>query len=145
MKKYFYCIAVAIVLLSATACKKSSTASPANSLAAVNANWKNTNWGGAANNDIVIKIDQAAANGVIQSIGAQTFNFAVNETILSNITATGNASVFNSAAIFKYGSNNQSTANTTATITLQNSGAQILIHYTAAQGIQPPDYIYTKQ
>jgi hypothetical protein len=35
-------------------------------------------------------------------------------------------------------------ANTTATISLQNSNAQILVRYAAAQGIQPPDYIYTK-
>ncbi len=145
MKKCIYCIAVSIALLSATACKKSSTSNPANPLAAVNANWKNTNWGGAANNDIVIKIDQTAATGVIQFLGAQTFNFAVGETIFSNIAATTNASVFNSNAIFKYGAGNMSTANTTATITLQGSGTQILIHYTAAAGIQPPDYLYTKQ
>jgi hypothetical protein len=145
MKKYIYFMVVATVMLSATACKKSSTTDTANPLAAVNANWKNINWGGVANNDIVIKIDQTAATGVIQSIGTQTFNYTVGETIFSNITATANASVFNCAAIFKYGAGNMSTANTTATITLQGSGTQILIHYTAAAGIQPPDYVYTKQ
>jgi hypothetical protein len=144
MKKYICFIVIAIALLSATACKKDSTTGTS-PLSAVNGNWKNTVWGGVANNDIVIKIDETAKTGVILSIGAQTFNFAVNETILSNITATGNASVFSCSAIFKYGAGNLSTANTTATITLQNSGGQILIHYTAAAGIQPPDYTYTKQ
>jgi hypothetical protein len=143
MKMHIYLIAIALV--TATACKKSSNTNPANPLAAVNANWKNTNWGGVANNDIVIKIDQTSATGVIQSIGAQTFNYVVGETIFSSIAATANASVFNCNAIFKYGAGNQTTANTTATITLQGNGSQILIHYTAAAGIQPPDYVYTKQ
>lgn len=128
-----------------TACKKSSTTpTPANPLAAINASWINTAWGGAPNNPIVITIDQNTAAGVIKSIGSQTYNFSVGETILSNIAASANTAVFNCNAIFKYGNGNQTVANTTATITLVNS-AQILIHYQPAAGIQPPDYNYTKQ
>jgi hypothetical protein len=143
MKKYLFSIGLAIALMFTNGCSKECPVE-ANPLASLNGNWKNTLWGGVANNEIVIKIDQTSKTGVIQSIGAKTFNFAPNETIFSNITATGDKTVFTCGAIFKYGNGNQSIANTTATISLQNSNAQILVRYAAAQGIQPPDYIYTK-
>jgi hypothetical protein len=143
MKKYMFCITVSIALVFASSCSKECPVE-VNPLSTLNGNWKNTLWGGVGNNEIVVKIDQTTKTGVIQSIGAKTFNFAPNETIFSNITATGDKTIFNCNAIFKYGNNNQSIANTTATITLQNSNAQILVRYAVAQGIQPPDYVYTK-
>jgi hypothetical protein len=145
MKKYFYCITASIVFFSFTACKKRSSPAPAaNPLSTINASWQNTVWGGVSNNPIVIKIDQNTKNGIVQSIGSQTFNFAAGETILSSITATATTTLFNCNAIFKYGGGNQTVANTTATITVQSNGQQILIHYAPAAEIQPPDYVYTK-
>jgi hypothetical protein len=146
MKKQFYFAAIAITLCSFNACKKSSTATPAiNSLAAINASWYVTTWGGVANNNFVYKIDQSLKTSVVQSIGTQPFGYAVGETILSNITATANASVFTCDAIFHYGNNNGSTASTTGTLTLQTSGTQLLVHLAAAQGVQPNDWTYLKQ
>jgi hypothetical protein len=141
MKKIlFYCL-TAIALIS---CGKDDTA-PANPLAALNGNWANNSWGGTSGNQIVIAINQNAATGSIVSLGSQTYNFSVGEVIFSNITRnSANSSLFNCNAIFKYGPGNTQTANTTATITLQNN-QQILVQYTAAAGIQPPDYTYTKQ
>jgi hypothetical protein len=125
-------------------CSKDDT-SPANPLAPLNGNWINNNWGGTAGNQIVININQNAASGSIVSIGSQSYNFSVGEVIFSNISKNStNPSRFDCNAIFKYGPSNTQIANTTATITLQNS-QEILISYTAFAGIQPPDYMYTKQ
>jgi hypothetical protein len=146
MKKYFSGIALSIVFFSFTACKKSSNdPAPANPIAALNASWYVTNWGGVANNSFMFKIDQNLKTGVVQTVGVQPLGYTAGETILSNITATANAAVFTCNAVFKYGNNNSSTANTTGTLTLQTNNSQLLIHLSAAQGIQPPDYIYLKQ
>ena len=126
-----------------SSCKKES-GNTSNPLDPINGSWRNTVWGGVANNDIIINISKSSRTAVIQSLGSQTFNFSVGETILSNITATSNAQVFTSDAIFKYGPNNQNTANTTATITLINNNQQIDVVYEPANGITPAEYVYTK-
>jgi hypothetical protein len=148
MKKYFSCITLFILLFSFTACKKSSNDPapvPANPIASLNASWYVNSWGGIANNSFVFKIDQNLKTGVVQTVGAQPFGYAVGETILSNITATANTAVFTCNAVFKYGNNNGSTANTTGTLTLQINNTQLLVHLEAAQGVQPNDWTYLKQ
>ncbi len=119
-----------------SSCKKNDT-NESNPLDPIEGKWKNTVWGGAANNDIIININKSSRTAVIQNLGTQTFNYTVGETILSNITATSNAQVFTSDAIFKYGTNNQTTANTTATITLINNNTQFDVVYAPANGITP--------
>ena len=144
MKKIITFSKLLFIIFLLNACKKNDTTS-ANPLAPINGNWVFSTWCGTANNPLVLAIDQTTANGTVKSIAAVTCNYTTNEIILSAITATSNALVFNCNAIFKYGSTNQNTATTTATITLQSNNTQILIHYAAAAGIQPPDFIYTKQ
>lgn len=127
-----------------TSCKKDSdnTSNPLDSLDGL---WKNTVWGGASNNNIIINISKSSRTAVIQSLGSQTFNYTVGETILSNIAATSVAKVFTSDAIFKYGPNNENIANTTATITLINNDQQIDIVYEPVNGITTAEYIYTRE
>ena len=126
-------------------CKKDKEPTP-NPLASLQGNWLTSDWGGATGNNLVINISQTSASAVIQSIGSQTFNYSVGETILSNITAaSGSSTVFKCNAIFKYGTGNQTVANTTAQITLQSNNQQISILYAPVNGIQPPVYVYNKQ
>lgn len=145
MKKLFY-LAASTILLFFAACKKNETTTPpANPLAAINGNWYVNTWGGVPNNIYVFKIDQNLKTGVIQSLGSQPFGYSVGETILSNITATAIPTIFTGNAVFKYGVNNTSTANTTATLTLLNNNTQLLVQLAAAQGVQPNDWTYLKQ
>jgi hypothetical protein len=145
MKLLFYLAATTTILFFASCKKSETTINPANPLSAVNGNWYVNTWGGVPNNIYVFKIDQNLKTGVIQSLGSQPFGYTVGETILSNMTATANANVFTSNAIFKYGVNNGSTANTTATLTLQNNNTQLLVQLAAAQGVQPNDWTYLRQ
>ena len=130
--------------LAVQSCKKDS-ASSANPLVNLNGTWKNTVWGGVPNNNIIINISQTSGSGVIQSLGTQTFNYTVGETILSNIVAGSGSSSFNCNAIFKYGTNNQTVANTTAVISLSSNNQEISITYAPVNGIQPPTYVYSRQ
>jgi hypothetical protein len=146
MKRNLQLIAITILLFSITACKKSSTSEiPNNSLASLNGSWYVTNWNGIANNLFVFKIDQNLKTGIVQTVGTDPAGYSLGETVLSNIATTTNTTVFTGNAIFKYGNNNTNTANTTATLTLQANGTQLLVKLAAAQGIQPPDWIYVKQ
>lgn len=132
------------ILALSPSCKKDSE-TPANPLATLNGTWKNTTWGGVAGNNMIINISQSSATAVVQSIGTQTFNYAVGETILSNITPATGSSVFNGTGIFKYGTGNQTVASTTAVITLQNNNQEISVSYAPVNGIQPPTYVYSRQ
>lgn len=145
MKKITLAACIMAIALVTSCSKSSDDSTPPNPLAAVNGNWKNTVWGGVSNNDIIINISQSSRTGVIQSLGAQTFNYTAGETILSNITATSNANVFTSNGIFKYGAGNTNVANTTVTLTLLNNGQQLEAVYAPANGVTPATYVYTRQ
>lgn len=144
MRKLTLISSIFLAVAFVSSCKKDK-GSTVNQLQPLSGNWKNSSWGGVPGNEIVLRINETTANGVIQSIGSQTFNFSVGETILSNITPSSGVSVFNCNAIFKYGSGNQNVASTTAVITLQNNNQQISIEYAPANGIAPPTYVYVKQ
>lgn len=133
-------------LVALTGCGGSS--SPTNpsgtsSLTSLSGTWSTPAWGGVGGNPLAVRIDQSTQTGTIQSIGTQTFGYAVGDVVWNGIATTATNNVFSCNAIFRYGTNNQSVATTTGTITLQ--GSQILVRLNAAAGVQPPEYTYSRQ
>ncbi len=142
MKKILFIISILAII---TSCKKNNANTSTNPLSALHGNWKFNTWCGVPDNPIFVNISESSQNGIVDSIGMGSCNYSKGEIIFSNITATTNSGVFSCNAIFKYGSGNTNIAQTTATLTLQNSNQIMWVHYQPASGIQPPDFYYTKQ
>ncbi len=144
MRTKFFMIAVGAIMLIAS-CKKSDTQSgTADALASLNGSWYTSAWGGVNNNSLTFVISSSAATGVITQIGSQTFNFAVGDMLLQNITAGSNGT-YNCIGKYTYGTNNQSTSTRAAVLTLQNNNTQLTVDYPALNASFPEIvYVYQK-
>ena len=134
-------------------CKKSDSnnnTNTGNNLAGLTGSWQTTVWGGANDTARMNIISSGTGTLTYLNAGAMTTMFSVNDVIYSNIVSTG-TNTYSATAHYRYtatgGTPNGTTATTTTTFALQNSGTTLYVHPAAdaGTGVTPPEYYWYKQ